>query len=540
MSTTSTAGSRSPIQSLPRLLLRHGVEIITGIAVVFILQTGLVPFDFRALDDAHLGTWFTLDMHSFPFLDVVSNIFLYMPVAALIYWSLLRRKWKSHLLSILAAIVMSAILSGFVEWLQSYSVSRISSLADFISNIIGAMLGVGLAGFGIRYVPRIVVRSLQEMRARPYVVILQVYCLGLVFFSAMPYSFTFDAGRFKQTAQSSILIPFAHDDGPPIVGSNDDPAVNRARNLAQWQRMKRYSRWIAECASFTIVAWLLLRMLYGDYRFSRPTAYVLTLWLGGLLAFGLTILQIPIVTRTADSTDILFRWVGLIAGMAAFVPYFRYDKSPSTSRRRRRAATTLRLGCAAIFGLILYNGLIPFGYDFNGDDTGLWRSLWSKNFLPFMAYFPTRFDLMIDDLMEKTMSYAVLAGLLTACRESSGPHRSHQRHWSTLQICLLTAGVIEFAQCYMPVRITSTTDLILSAIGCLMGILAYRYLVLLHRLGAMETSLALQSVTRGSAGRRRPRHMTMTDELVASLFEESPEAPVEPSPTPHSTPSRPT
>ncbi|MCH8243038.1 MAG: hypothetical protein IH897_10565, partial [Planctomycetes bacterium] len=102
-------------------LFRYGTEMLAAAAVLFILQTGLVPFDFewraggRGSDD-----FFGVATSSFTFPDIISNLFLYLPLGAFLHWSLCRRV-RSAVVAALLTLVLSAILSGGIEWLQAYS-----------------------------------------------------------------------------------------------------------------------------------------------------------------------------------------------------------------------------------------------------------------------------------------------------------------------------------------------------------------------------------------------------------------------------------
>ncbi len=516
-----------------KFLLRHYVELLLGCAVLFVLQTGLVPFDFFQIrPGAPQQEFFGTATSRYTFPDILSNIFMYMPIGIFLYWSLyraMRRRGRAALLTLAA----SAALSIGIEWLQMYSPSRVSSLIDLFSNILGAGLGILLSSLAQFIVPRLVGAALCEFHERPHVALLKTFCGLLVFAAAVPFSFSFDAGLLKQSVKATTVVPFgnisaleAAADTAHKVGNNHAYALFRWRNLKQW------SRWVAEAASFAILVWLMQPVLRGYYRFNRSGTLAMTLWLCGGLAIVLSVIQIPLVTRAADVTDILFRWLGMIVGLVARASY----DSPRSIRARGagtdRWHRVVPVGCALTFGYICYTGVIPL--TFAADTGGLTGAIQAQAFLPFFGYFVTRFDLMIDDVMEKFAVYALFAGLLATCWSRLHGKTTFERTATLASIGVVIATVLEVVQAYIPVRITSLTDLILAAAGCTAGTLAQEHAVKFYRF-ALTRELPLAEPARPVP--ELVPGLTPTDVLIGTLTEPSPNAPTEPTLEPRPKPT---
>ncbi len=507
-------------------LVRRHIELLATLAILFILQTGLVPFDF-AREQAEEGStvFFSAATNHLTFPDIVSNIFLYVPAGLLLHcWFC--RLLGNRLAAALLAIGSAAVLSGGIEWIQAYSAARVSSIIDLTSNVVGTSIGVFVSLTARTIVPRFLGAALFEFHEQPGTVFVKVYCLALIVMAALPFSFSFDSTRLKQCFKKARIVPFAVVTEDAVaadeaLASND----HRSWSLARWRSMKHGSRWAAECASFALLAWLLWPMLRKRYQFSERTTWVLVCWIGGLLAVGLSLLQLPILTRGFDATDILFRLFGIGGGLVTLAMYNRAKEHWTPRYQVEQLHRLARAGCVAMLAYVAYAGVIPL--TFNIEQSGPVASIRSEGFLPFVAYFATRFDLMMDDAMEKFISFALFAALLaiTWPRAASMPIRSR-----VLAISMIGVAVsipIEIVQMFIPVRVTSLTDPILAFCGCAVGVLAEDHAVAFFRFATTHEMFGPKGVR---TGRETPSELAPADALIASLSEPRPDAPTEPSP----------
>jgi len=515
-----------PHQQRP-FLIRHGVDLLTVGMLLFVLQTGTIPFDFSwQAADGGVSNWFLVSGTAFTFPDVISNLFLYLPLGACLYWSI-RRRLRLWIVAALLAVLVATALSAGIEWFQAYSPSRVSSLVDLTCNMLGAALGA-LAASMMRWIlPRFLESALVEFADHPAAAVTASYVGLLIFLAAMPFSLSLDPGLFHKSLKSSYWIPFASvrtpqmTDSEPITGD-----ALTAHNFAKWRAMKRWSRWAAETASFVLLVWLLFPVLRRHYKFESMGSIAMTVWLCALLAGGLSAVQLFSVTRDFDVTDLVFRMAGTVVGlMTCRYVMQRQAATRVTSRVASQAGAPrlVKACCACAVAYILYTGVIPL--TFSARTTGLWQSLNEEAFWPFIGYFVTRFDVMVDDAMEKVGAYALFGAMLVL----SWPRlRTISIGGRMMRLAVLGAVVsvpIEIVQAYIPIRITSLTDPILAAGGMCVGVLALEYVARFYRLARL-----LEAATpRGTdADDAHPSGASALDTLLGDLLEPHVDAPAEP------------
>ncbi len=528
----NTAAPRHPTS---RFVIKHYVEILTALTLLFVLQTGLVPFDFfqDAPGEGARG-FFSAATDRFTLPDIVSNVFLYVPLG-LLFHACIRRYGIGGLTAWLLAVCAAALVSVGIEFLQSFSLSRVSSILDLLANVAGAAIGALIAALAHWLLPRFLGAALYECHSHPQAALVKGYLLVLVVAAAMPFSFSFDAGRLKRAVDQAQFVPFA----APIehaAAAEEALAAGDQREyaLAKWAGLKRWSRWSMECLSFAILVWLAYPVLRRQYGFTHCGARALLWWSCGFLAIGLSLLQLPILTRGCDTTDILFRWLGLGLGVFARSTYSQAGWRWPREEQERLWHNLGWLGCWATLAYILYTGLIPFTFDVEAG--GAAKSVSSMGFLPFFAYFVTRFDLMIDDAMEKFAAYAVFAALLTAvsARLANTSVWTRMRRVAVLGVSI--SVMIEIVQMYMPVRVASLTDPILAFCGCSIGVMAKEQAVAFYWYAVTHEMIGPEGMRRDEGVLTR---MPTTDELIGTLIEPHPEAPVEMPPTPKHAPEAP-
>lgn len=504
--------------------MRRYVELLSLLGVLFVLQTGLVPFDFSSgagAGEASVRFATTVTHVTLP--DIISNIFLYVPLSAMLCLSLARARLRM-VMAWLLAVCGSAVVSLLIEWLQAYSATRVSSLIDLASNVTGAMLGASLALIGRGFGVRILRAARVELDMRPRALLLKGYVLLLLFFAAIPFSLSFDVMRLKQSVRGAVWVPFAaHDqaDGErAAVLSRGDDSLTQA--YVQWLRMKRWARWAAEAASFALLAWLLHGVVRDDYEFSRRSAALLTLWLGAVAAVGFSLLQLPIVSRTCDATDVVFRLIGLLTGLLARARWLQTSHALPPLVDERRSQQPARTGCLLVGVYVLYTGVIPLR--FRAEPGAVAGALTSEGFLPFFAYFAARFDVMMSDVMAKFAGFGLLGALMAMWWARPGATAACRGLPSILAVCLGLSVLIEAVQLFMPVRVASLTDPILAGGGCLVGVVVQRQAWLWWH-GRSRAIPELPS--RAEAALRRAPELGPTDLLVTGLADPHPDAPRE-------------
>jgi len=533
LQTRSTTREYSPItdRSLPggvgnlprpRLLIRRYVEFLTFLTILFVVQTGLVPYDFLQ-DDVNYGSAEFLSGAAANLItrDIVSNVFLYLPLGVLLHGSLAKRL-RSRGMALIITVIFAGAMSLGIEWIQSYSLARVSSLFDLLANIGGALLGASLAWIARLTLPRILADALVAVHEWPRTALLRGYVVALIIFAAMPFSFSFTSSGIKKAVKSTHLIPF---ELTTLDEALADDVLAKGDYVAQthleWRRMKRWSSWTAETVSFVLLAWLLQIVLRGDYGFTRGAAFLLACWIGCGIAIGLSAMQFVIVSRASDVTDVLFRMLGLGIGLITRWIYFtnvvRWERGLPDYQLRRLA----KAGCALAAVFILYNGVIPLTFDAGA--AGPIQSIESSGFLPFRAYFVARFDVMMDDVMEKFGAYAVFAWLFAFYLSPTASLPVRPRMKTVLATGVALSLVIEAVQMFMTVRITSLTDPLLALAGCLIGVITLQQMAMFHRDATDLVPVRIQVPSDAV------EPLPPADALIASLTDPHPDAPIEPS-----------
>ncbi len=496
--------------------LSHLIEVLTLLYTLFLLQLTLVPFDFSGMKGLESsGRLFaeTFDDISTP--NLVANITLFVVFGLLVHWCMMRRRLGVPF-SAAITVGLAAALSLIVEWFQSYSAQRVSSAIDFACNIFGGSIGVIFSTVYRFTLPRWLGRLVSTFEQRPRVALTQCYVFLLLVFAASPFTYSVDLNWAKHCQEIATVVPFAED----TALSREAEAAMRSGNhydyvLTAYTRQRLWSSWLAEAASFVVLAWGLYTLFRDDYLFSRWSCVSLVFWLGIPLAVILSGIQLFNVVRGFHSTDILFRVFGLTLGVVLRYVYglVRSDQPKENALHYRWVA---RVGCAAVFLFIVFNGLLPWlptnVQSFR--DWGKGETEW----LPFYAYFNGRFHLMLADMLSKGVSFAILGSLAIfampglACK----PLRGRIGLLALAGMCI--AIPMEIIQYYKPVRVTSLTDVILAGIGAGTGVALQHHLVIFYQ-------FATEHYQRHC--RRRKKIVRPVDELMSSLLDSDLEAPVE-------------
>lgn len=516
-------------------MLRNYVELLTLVAILFVMQTGLVPYDFMGGMGAGVtGDFFDTRTYDLQIPDIISNIFLYLPMAAMLHWTLVRRI-RSGLVSAIIAIIVCALISGGIEFVQSYSPIRISSLIDLVSNILGAVIGVLLSWVAQWLIPKFVESAIRECQIRPRLVLLITYSFSLVVIATIPYSFSFDVSRLKQCVKSTNYTPFKI--SAAEVNTSDLKVVEGSRReqiLIRWYVLKTWSRWAAEFASFLLLIGLLRPVLRGYYGFKPISTFLLSWWIAGGLAIGLSVLQIPVISRLSDITDVIFRCLGVAVGMVVQSSILR-----SSLRLNHDVHTPIWkrpawVGCILTGIYIVYSGLIPF--DFASLNTSWEETKSSHGFLPFYAYFFARFDLMMTDALSKSTAYVVFAMMFAAGSIRLANKTLPFRILMITLFSLMLSVAIEFVQLFMPIRVTSLTDPILAGIAAIVGVIGYDYAVAFYRYARSLSILDMEGIRTTlrdtmSDETSAEGKLTVADEMIAGIAEPYEGAPREPDPS---------
>lgn len=289
-----------PFQKTARWLL--------GAVIVLILYGSLFPFEFNArarLPLLELAASLTFQRASRG--DVAANLLLYVPLGVCMAIALPRR--CPALLSLALTVVAGALLSIFVELVQTMETARVASLTDVLLNTAGTAMGTivalayGAVGTHLR------IPGLVENRPAPVP-------LGLVFlwlsYRLAPFVPTLDWQKIKDALKPVLLTPGFH-------------TLEVLRFLVGW----------------LVIAYAVRSIWQREYAFITLLA----------LAAGTQLGRILVVGKTLNVSELIALTV-----MFALVPFMR--RLP-TARRQ------LILGFALAV-VIVIQGLEPWRFDVIG------------------------------------------------------------------------------------------------------------------------------------------------------------------------------
>jgi VanZ family protein len=502
---------------------RHAVEIVAGITILLIALLTLVPFDFASSrSTAEAFDRFTARTSEGAALNVVSNVALFVPLGIALEWILRRRRCRGPF-AFAGAVMSAGAFSGSVEWLQAYSPSRVSSWVDFIANVGGAAIGAALAGAVRWFLPATFTQIVLSLRRDAGAVLVWGYVLLLMGFAVMPFTFATDGVRMRQVLREATFVPLAELDAPgpsfamPTTVLPGDEGAWAAHLRQRWM-----GGWALEGISFAMLAWMIFPRLRGRYRFGVGAAGLLTLWATALFAVLLSVVQIPLLTRGFHVTEIIARILG--AGLGLVIVVLREGGSAGRVRVPLRTRVD-RLGWIGVAGAtiwIVYSGLIPWIQWRAFDDFSALAATIETT--PFSAYFASRFDVVVADVMGIAAGFGALGALLSLS-------------WRRLRACgavgrCLGAGLcgtalalpVEVAQIFIRTRVPGIEDVLLAGIAAAIGAgVAARLVHFLKWALADETRVRRPALHRPTWG--------PTDELIATLIEPREDAPIERSPT---------
>jgi len=276
--------------------------------ILFLIVFGsLYPFSFAAVESSPIDLLRGLSFAGTTRSDVAANVLLYLPLGACLAWLLSARAGGPF--AVAAATIAAAALSFAIEFAQLYETRRVTSLADFSCNTIGAFAG---ACFALA-----IARTHNRLHSSPFAGVLSHPVAAALLLSWIGYRLAPFAPVFEPAKWASALNPLAS------------------------------GAWLPTSAMLPhLVAWLVLVMICGRLAPGRPIAIV-------AIAMGFVL-----------AGRVLFAGMALepaeVTGMAAALALSR----PLARLPVPRAAFVLAV---ALLVLIAIGGLAPFDFQLAQD-----------------------------------------------------------------------------------------------------------------------------------------------------------------------------
>jgi VanZ family protein len=276
----------------------HGVRrVLWLVCALFIVYGTTIPFRFNpdraaVTQKASSVRWNPLlrqDGRRVSIPDSVQNVMLFVPFGVLGVVAT-RHRWRTASRCVVFVTVSGAALSAGVEILQLFTVDRISSTADVLTNTLGTLVGAGMttqvAGWWRRRFGSVDVWTVAGPMGYP----LMVAAVVVMLFAWQPFDFTLDVGVV--VAKARLLLK--------------DP----------WQ----LGPWTDEVTAVMIYALAAMALRGWLKHLAVCQASLLTLGLGVMIAVGLELSQLFVTSRMPSAWDALVRVLGVLVGVRLSFP----------------------------------------------------------------------------------------------------------------------------------------------------------------------------------------------------------------------------
>ena len=515
--------------NLVRYVRRHLVETLLVLYVAPLLWFGLVPFDFGPLPPgaAPVATQWGLPVATTHLPDNLANVALFIPLGLLVRLALLRRRW-GPVFSFAGTMSLAAVASNGLEWVQHFSSVRISSVADFGYNLIGAMVGALASSIVLLTADTITAlgRSIWDRLAdaaihRPSAVLAQL-CAAVLFLAAiMPFDVTFSADRLYQSLREAEFQPFKLDARLSRMvhaeQQSDRPQHAKYAARDRWQLHLDYA---AVFAGYLALGALIARYLGRHCGLGGVRRALWTLTACGLLATAGVAARLFIMSRVVDVTDILFAVGGAVVGLAvsdSLAAKWQAAKASVAPQRRRVQLFAALLAVGVVY--CVAREWAPFRVD--SSPASIQAQLQGAEWLPFTIYQRARLPVALDDLLGKFVRIGAL-GFLWAVLSAIWGRRIRRYEVFAASVAAAAAmAVLEVGQILLPSRMPSCTDVLIACFACGAGVVAQRVIAAI--MGDLLRPVAEVEPVRYDV-----------------TFGEDFPAPIEPAPTPQRRPVRPT
>ena len=415
-----------------RLRLPFVLLVLWG---MFILYGTTIPFDFSASSArvaAKLQKVLEQPWQTASRMDIVSNVLLFLP------WGFLCSVWLAdrgtdYAVSLIVASLTGMALSGFVEFLQLFTPTRITSLMDVATNLSGSVTGAVIGWPLARWASPLARPWLgRVVSTRPMIAGSLLVAAGLLISGLAPFDVSIDLSDLKTSIESARPIPF----GPAVDGS-ESPAE-------PWS-------WARETLTWMMVGGLFM-LAFREAGRTGFRAIGGSAAVAGCLSLAIEVFQLTTRSRVSDAPSVVWSLAGSMLG-AVIV-----GRSGAADSRR-----WLSPAMALWFMIGMIEAWTPPNFAWPEAPV-----LTPERLVPFLAYYRRTDIYALADLISQTMFFVPLGALLTA----RFPRISAR---ACVGIGLLLGVVLEAGQLFLADRTSEITDALSAGFGAGLGFRLWRW-----------------------------------------------------------------
>jgi glycopeptide antibiotics resistance protein len=442
---------------------RRTYAVGAAAAILFALYGSLVPFEWRTVSLAdgvreYAVFWSRVRIDWITRSDLVANVLLAVPIGFFLMGTLTldRRETGARIARGAVTLLTGGVLALLFEFLQIFVKNRVVSQRDVFAQALGTLIGLiawvllgqtisdWLRGHhGARHTG--LPQGLQRLRA-----ILAIYAAGWLVSMLQPFDLTLSPAEIWHKARSGgiNLVPF----GSPFASGAD---------------------WVWDVISGVIFAvplggLALLTMVSLGARKRRALA----LAAGVLFVSASELVQILVVNRVADVTDVMTGSLGVWLGIVVTAHYATLpDRPVAVGGRAVGRRTMLAVGCSlAWIGVLAFYHWKPFAFDLT--PAHVRERMQQMSLLPLRQY---QFETGAQVLAQATLKVGlgIPLGLCLAVATADAwreTPRGETLRWAlVLVLGLLVFGGIEAGQLFLP-RVPDVTDVLWGTLGTAAGL----------------------------------------------------------------------
>lgn len=404
---------------------------------VFIVYGSWVPLNFQPRESAEvwaaLWQWSAWNSLQEQRIDTAVNVLLTIPLGFgfALLWA--DPRTRSPILARVAIVLLVLPLSLLAEYGQGFLPGRSESLGDVVAQTAGTVLGLVLhAGFGVRVQAWLAaISSAMDGQSRA-AHLLQGYLAALLLFAIMPLDLTLDIGELyhKWHDGKVILLPFEG-----MQGTTPEIMYELVTDVLLWVPVGA------------------LWQLDSPRRIPGMIAIR-----AALLGLAIECVQLLVLSRTSDATDVLLSGVGASLGALA-VPYLQ--RASASGREALRHIWKIGLFVWLVMVVIVYG--LPFNVQW--PQQGWLAFVDAFTNIPFITYFQRHEFGALNEILRKLLIF-LPGGLLTRLWLASAAKAPSRM---ALVWLALLALLLEMGQVLLPDRVAELADALLAILGAALG-----------------------------------------------------------------------